>query len=71
VETKTLNIEGMSCSACVRAVTNALLDLDGVKTADVSLDAKQAIVTYDPAQVQVGAMTAVIDEEGYAVTSAD
>jgi copper chaperone CopZ len=61
----------MSCSACVRAVTNALLDLDGVKTADVSLDAKQAIVTYDPAQVQVGAMTAVIDEEGYAVTSAD
>lgn len=65
METKTLTIEGMSCDMCVRAVTNALTDLAGVRSAQVSLAQKQAVVVYDPSQVNTEQMTEAISEEGY------
>jgi Cu+-exporting ATPase len=44
--TKIIKIEGMSCSHCTARVKKALEALDGVSTADVSLDDKQAQVTF-------------------------
>lgn len=65
METQTLDVEGMSCDACVGHVTRALQGLDGVQSAQVSLADKQAIVTYDPAKVQAAQMVEAIVEEGY------
>jgi len=65
MQTQTLNIEGMSCAACVGHVTRALTGLDGVETAQVSLEERQALVTYDPARVQAAQMLEAVAEEGY------
>lgn len=65
MQTKTLDVKGMSCEACVGHVTRALQGLDGVQTAQVSLADRQAVVTYDPAKVQASQMVEAIVEEGY------
>lgn len=62
-ETITLNIEGMTCDHCVRAVTEALEGVTGVSTADVSLEQKRAVVTGE--SVNTDALVAAIVEEGY------
>lgn len=41
---KELGIEGMSCMHCVKAVTNALMAVDGVSHVEVSLENKNAVV---------------------------
>ena len=42
--TTTLVVDGMTCGFCVPAVTKALRQVDGVKTVQVSLADKQAVV---------------------------
>ncbi|MBK9343488.1 MAG: heavy-metal-associated domain-containing protein [Dehalococcoidia bacterium] len=58
-----LEITGMTCDHCVKAVTNALKDVTGVSDAVVSLETKQATVTAD--LVDLGALIAAVEEEGY------
>ena len=65
LQTETLDVQGMSCDACVGHVIQALQGLDGVQSAQVSLADKQAVVTYDPARVQVVRMVEAVAEEGY------
>jgi len=65
MQTETLKVEGMVCDACVGHVTRALQGLGGVQAAQVSLEDKQAVVTYDPAKVQLAQMVEAIVEEGY------
>ena len=65
MQTETLDVQGMSCGACVGHVTRALQALDGVQSAQVSLQDKQAVITYDPARVQVAQMVEAVAEEGY------
>ena len=65
MQTETLDVQGMSCEACVGHVTRALQGLDGVQTAQVSLADHQAVVTYDPAKVQASQMVEAVAEEGY------
>ena len=43
----TLQIQGMTCQGCVKAVQQAMDELFGVKNAFVNLDTKQAIIDYD------------------------
>ena len=65
LQTETLDIQGMSCEACVGHVTRALQELDGVQSAQVSLADRQAVVTYDPAKVQRAQMAEAVADEGY------
>jgi copper chaperone len=65
VETATLKVEGMTCQGCVRSVTRVLQGLKGVASAEVSLDAAQATVTFDPAQVDLARLKAAIEQAGY------
>jgi copper chaperone len=65
MQTTTLDVQGMSCGACVGHVTRALQGLDGVQSAQVSLQDKQAVVTYDSAKVQVAQMAEAVADEGY------
>jgi copper chaperone len=64
---KTFNVEGMSCSHCVSAVTKAVSGLDGVGGVEVSLEKKTVDVTYDAAKVSDDALKGVIEDCGYDV----
>ena len=58
-----LEITGMTCEHCVKAVTNALKDVAGVSDAVVSLENKQAVVTAETPDLP--ALIAAVAEEGY------
>ena len=62
-----LNVEGMSCSHCVNAVTKAVTALDGVSGVNVSLEGKTVTVDYDAAKVSLESIREAIEEEGYDV----
>jgi copper chaperone len=64
-----LTVPGMSCDGCVRHVTHALQDLQGVQTVNVNLPTKLVQVTYDDGQVNVEQMKATLQEEDYPVAS--
>lgn len=61
----TIKVGGMSCQGCVKNVTGALSATAGVASAVVSLEAGEARVSYDPAQVSANALRAVIEEAGF------
>ncbi len=65
--TKELKIEGMSCKHCVKHVTNALSDVDGVIDIKVSLENKNALVILNK-EVADQTFIDAIDEVGYKVT---
>ena len=67
MQSATLNVSGMTCGGCVRSVTNLLQALDGVAKADVSLEAKRAVVEYDAAKVSVAQMKSAIEDAGFDV----
>ena len=62
---KKLNIEGMSCMHCVKHVKEALSEVEGVKSVDVNLEGKYAIVEVDNASEE--AMKAAVADAGYDV----
>jgi copper chaperone len=61
----TIPVGGMSCGGCVDNVTGKLKAVKGVKTVDVNLEAKRAVVTYDAATCSTKALTAAIADAGY------
>jgi copper ion binding protein len=64
---KTLSITGMSCQHCVRHVTTALSELEGVTNVQVSLENKEAVL--DMAEtVSLDALKDAVKEVGYTVT---
>ncbi len=63
----TIKIDGMSCGGCVRKITGLLQALPGVEQAEVSLEAGEARVRFDPAAVTVAAMHEVVDAAGFEV----
>lgn len=67
METATLQVSGMTCGGCVRGVTKLLNALDGVTKADVSLEAKRAVVDYDAAKLNVDQIKRAIEGAGYEV----
>ena len=67
MEKTIINVEGMSCEHCEKAVTNAVAALDGVDSVKVSLEENTVTVEYDEAQVSVDEMKAEIEELGYDV----
>jgi copper chaperone len=62
-----LNVEGMSCNHCVKAVTDALTALEGVSGVDVDLAGKKVTVDYEEDKVSLESMRDAIEEEGYDV----
>lgn len=66
--TKTvLQVEGMSCEHCVRAVKGAVGALAGVSDVAVDLKAKTVTVDHDAAQATVEQIKTEIEEQGYDV----
>ena len=63
---KTISIEGMMCMHCVKHVKDALTALDGVSSADVSLDSKTAVVTLS-SSVDDSILKSAVENAGYDV----
>jgi copper chaperone len=61
----TLQVEGMSCGHCVRAVTEAIRALD--PRAEVAVDLASGTVRAETGAAPA-AVTAAVEEEGYKVT---
>lgn len=57
-----LKIEGMSCNNCVRHVTEALKNVQGVEKVEVSLQEGRATVT---GTAPVEKLIEAVQEEGY------
>ena len=62
---KKISIDGMSCEHCVRHVTVALKELEGVREAEVILDLKQA--TIEGENISDKEIKDAIEEVGYEV----
>ena len=67
METTVLKVNGMTCGGCVRSVKNVLESIQGVTSAEVSLEKAQASVTYDPAKADVNRMKEAVTDAGYQV----
>jgi copper chaperone len=61
-----MKVEGMSCGHCKDAVTNNLLELDGVASVDVNLEEKTVTINHS-ATVSVKTLSKKIEEQGYDV----
>ncbi|MGC4191262.1 MAG: heavy metal translocating P-type ATPase [Thermomicrobiales bacterium] len=65
----TLDIEGMTCAACVRRVEKALDKVEGVAAASVNLATERATVSLDPgATVDPADLVAAVGAAGYTAT---
>ena len=64
-----LEVEGMTCNNCARHVTEASQGVPGVRSATISLTAKQAVVRWNSeGEKNVPALLAAITAAGYAAT---
>jgi copper chaperone len=60
-----VKVDGMTCQGCVRSVQKVLEAIPGVERAEVSLDQRQARVSFDPALAGLDAFKAAIADAGY------
>ncbi len=72
-ETKhlTLPITGMTCANCVATVERGLKKQAGVQNAVVNLSSERATVMFDPALVDLSAITARIERAGYGIATGE
>ena len=63
---KVVHVEGMGCMNCVHHVKEALEGLDGVISADVSLESNTAVITLSK-DVADEAIRSAVDDAGYDV----
>jgi Cu+-exporting ATPase len=64
-ETVNINVGGMTCAACQAHVQKALDKTPGVEKAAVNLMTGEAVVVFDPHQVQVPVLLEAIRDTGY------
>lgn len=63
---KTVKIEGMSCGHCTARVSVALMGLDGVENAEMSLENKTAVLTLSK-DVSDDIIRETVDDTGFDV----
>ena len=61
----TLNVQGMTCRSCIRHVTDALCELDGVDKVDVQLREGTVMVQHDLVEAPVDSLIAKLREAGF------
>jgi copper chaperone len=65
MESVHLNIEGMTCEHCVRAIDNRLRKTPGVEVERVVVGAVD--LRYEPSRISLDEISEVISDEGYTV----
>lgn len=66
-ETTTLNVNGMTCSHCEKAVHGSVSELTGVNKVKVDLDADKVEVNYEKEKIDLKTIIDTIKEQGYDV----
>lgn len=67
MQTKTLDVKGMTCGHCKMSVEGALENLDGVSTVEVDLNTGKVEVSYDESKVSLDNMKEAVEDQGYDV----
>ena len=67
METRKLEISGMSCGHCVKAVDKALAQIDGVTVESVAVG--QATVQVDPTRATAQQLADAVADAGFQVTA--
>jgi copper chaperone len=65
MESVHLNIEGMTCEHCVRAIDNRLRKTPGVEVERVVVGAVD--LRYEPSRISLDEISELISDEGYTV----
>ena len=65
MENTIIKVGGMSCQGCVKNSTGVLSGLAGVASAEVSLDAGEARVAFDPQAVTRDALVGAVEDAGF------
>jgi len=61
----TIPVKGMSCHGCVQHLTATLQQVEGVTGVEVSLERKQAVVTYRAGRVEARQLVAAVTAAGF------
>ena len=64
-QTVTLSVTGMTCAACPITIKKALNKVEGVENIEISLEKKEAVVTFDDAKTTVEALVEATTNAGY------
>lgn len=64
---ETLNVQGMSCGHCVKAVEENVGELAGVSAVKANLDQNEVSVEFDNGQVTLEQIKEAIEDQGYDV----
>ncbi|MDO6449406.1 MULTISPECIES: copper chaperone CopZ [Oceanobacillus] len=67
MQTKSLDVKGMTCGHCKMSVEGALNKLDGVTAAEVDLGSGKVEVTYDETKISLDNMKEAVEDQGYDV----
>ena len=62
---KTLKIEGMTCSACAKAVERVTKKLDGVIDSNVNFATEKLSISYESSKIRVSDIKKAIEKAGY------
>jgi len=62
-----LEAPDISCDHCIASIEKAVTKLPGVRFVGGDPEGKQVTVEYDPNLVEIGAIEAAMEEEGYPV----
>lgn len=60
-----IKIDGMTCGGCRAGAENALKRAPGVLSAEVSLEAAEAVLEYDEKKTALSELKAVIERAGF------
>ncbi|WP_419881547.1 copper chaperone CopZ [Peribacillus sp. B-H-3] len=67
MEKTTLNVKGMTCGHCVKAVEGSVSELSGVSSVTVHLKEEKVDVEFNPSEVSLSEIKETIDDQGYDV----
>lgn len=62
---KILNIEGMTCAACAKAIERVTKKLDGVENSSVNIATEKLNINYDKNKVSIEQIEKAIEKAGY------
>ena len=65
----TLSVPDISCGHCKSSIEGALEPLEGVESAQVSIEDRNVAISYDDSSVDIDAFVAAIDKQGYEVAA--
>lgn len=64
---KTLQINGMTCSACANSIEKGLSQIEGVEKANVNFAMERSTIVYDPEKTNVNEFIERVEKLGYEV----